>query len=100
MEDFRKRIEHYQAQYESLDEAMESDYSFMKIFNCGKKVLVHKHEGHIQSRIVYYLMNIHIVPRTIYLCRHGEYCTVYCKYSTVLYCTRPECVQQPDKVGR
>jgi len=72
VEDFRKRIEHYQAQYESLDEAMESDYSFMKIFNCGKKVLVHKHEGHIQSRIVYYLMNIHIVPRTIYLCRHGQ----------------------------
>lgn len=38
----------------------------------GEKVVVHKHEGHIQSRIVYYLMNIHIVPRTIYLTRHGE----------------------------
>ena len=71
VDDFLKRIEHYQAQYQTLDESMESDYSFMKIFNCGKKVLVHKHEGHIQSRIVYYLMNIHIVPRTIYLCRHG-----------------------------
>jgi 6-phosphofructo-2-kinase / fructose-2,6-biphosphatase 2 len=35
----------------------------------GEKVVVHKHEGHIQSRIVYYLMNIHIVPRTIYLTR-------------------------------
>ena len=33
---------------------------------------VHKHEGHIQSRIVYYLMNVHITPRTIYLTRHGE----------------------------
>ena len=30
---------------------------------------MHKHEGHIQSRIVYYLMNIHITPRTIYLTR-------------------------------
>jgi len=72
LKDFRKRIEHYQAQYKTLDEAVEEDYSFMKIFNCGKKVLVHKHEGHIQSRIVYYLMNIHVVPRTIYLCRHGQ----------------------------
>ncbi|XP_022236927.1 6-phosphofructo-2-kinase/fructose-2,6-bisphosphatase 4-like, partial [Limulus polyphemus] len=27
---------------------------------------------HIQSRIVYYLMNIHITPRSIYLTRHGE----------------------------
>ena len=34
--------------------------------------MVHKHEGHIQARIVYYLMNVHITPRTIYLCRHGE----------------------------
>ena len=25
-----------------------------------------------QARIVYYLMNVHITPRTIYLCRHGE----------------------------
>lgn len=43
------------------------------IFSCfseiGEKILVHKHEGHIQSRIVYYLMNIHITPRTIYLTR-------------------------------
>ena len=34
--------------------------------------MVHKHEGHIQSRIVYYLMNIRVVPRTLYLSRHGQ----------------------------
>lgn len=70
--DFMLRIEHYQEKYQPLDENQESDLSFMKIYNTGEKVLVHKHEGHIQSRIVYYLMNIHIVPRTIYLTRHGE----------------------------
>ncbi|KAJ8675477.1 hypothetical protein QAD02_011263 [Eretmocerus hayati] len=70
--DFMLRIEHYQEKYQPLDEEYESDLSFMKIYNTGEKVLVHKHEGHIQSRIVYYLMNIHIVPRTIYLTRHGE----------------------------
>lgn len=70
--DFMLRIEHYQEKYQPLDEERESDLSFMKIYNTGEKVLVHKHEGHIQSRIVYYLMNIHIVPRTIYLTRHGE----------------------------
>lgn len=32
-------------------------------------MLVHRHEGHIQSRVIYYLMNIHILPRTIYLTR-------------------------------
>uniref|UniRef100_A0A1Y1KBZ9 6-phosphofructo-2-kinase domain-containing protein n=1 Tax=Photinus pyralis TaxID=7054 RepID=A0A1Y1KBZ9_PHOPY len=70
--DFLKRIEHYQEKYEPMDEIYEGDLSFMKIYNTGEKVLVHKHEGHIQSRIVYYLMNIHITPRTIYLTRHGE----------------------------
>lgn len=25
--------------------------------------------GHIQSRVVYFLMNIHVLPRTIYLTR-------------------------------
>jgi len=27
------------------------------------------YSGHIQSRVVYFLMNIHILPRTIYLTR-------------------------------
>lgn len=70
--DFMLRIEHYQEKYNPLDESKESNLSFMKIYNTGEKVLVFKHEGHIQSRIVYYLMNIHIIPRTIYLTRHGE----------------------------
>ncbi|CAG7723556.1 unnamed protein product [Allacma fusca] len=72
LKDFLQRICHYETQYETMDEDKESIFSFMKIFNTGEKILVHKHEGHIQSRIVYYLMNIHITPRTIYLTRHGE----------------------------
>jgi 6-phosphofructo-2-kinase/fructose-2,6-biphosphatase 2 len=72
LEDFLLRIQHYQERYQQLDEEKEKDVSFMKIYNTGEKCLVHKHEGHIQARIVYYLMNIHITPRTIYLTRHGE----------------------------
>lgn len=70
--DFMYRIEHYKKVYQTLDENAEKKYSFMQIYNAGEKVFVHRHEGHIQSRIVYYLMNIHIIPRTIYLTRHGE----------------------------
>jgi len=72
LSDFMQRIEHYKQLYDSLDEEKENQYSFIKIFNAGEKVLVHRHEGHIQSRVVYYLMNTHIVPRTIYFTRHGE----------------------------
>lgn len=38
----------------------------------GGRCLVNHVVDHLQSRIVYYLMNIHITPRSIYLCRHGE----------------------------
>lgn len=69
LRDFLLRIEHYQERYQLLDEVKEKELSYMKIYNTGEKVVVHKHEGHIQSRIVYYLMNIHITPRTIYLTR-------------------------------
>jgi len=72
LRDFILRIEHYKKSYQTLDEERESEYSFIKIFNAGQKVIVHRSEGHIQSRVVYYLMNIHIVPRSIYLTRHGE----------------------------
>lgn len=82
LRDFLQRIEHYQERYEPLDEETESGLSYMKIFNTGEKVLVHKHEGHIQARIVYYLMNIHIIPRTIYLTRVSKtiYFTVYLNF--------------------
>ncbi len=69
--DFKKRIQHYADAYETIDEKLEPNQSFLKVFNAGQKVLVHKHEGHIQSRIVYYLMNCNLAPRTIYLTRHG-----------------------------
>ena len=71
-EDFKERIRHYERQYEEIDETHEPKYSFLKVYNAGTKVLSHKHEGHIQSRIVYYMMNCHITPRTIYLTRHGK----------------------------
>lgn len=73
LNDFLKRIEHYQDRYQPLAEIQEQNLSFMKIYNTGQKVVVHKHEGHIQARIVYYLMNIHITPRTIYLTRVINY---------------------------
>lgn len=48
------------------------DLSFIKIMDVGQRYLVNRVLDHVQSRIVYYLMNIHITPRSIYLCRHGE----------------------------
>lgn len=68
LSDFLLRIKHYQERYEPLEESeYDGKLSFIKIFNTGEKVTVHKHRGHIESRIVYFLMNIHITPRFAYL---------------------------------
>ncbi|KAL4655474.1 6-phosphofructo-2-kinase/fructose-2,6-bisphosphatase-like isoform X1 [Arapaima gigas] len=72
VEDFLKRIECYKVCYVPLDDEMDRDLSYIKIFNVGCRYLVNQVLDHIQSRIVYYLMNIHVTPRSIYLCRHGE----------------------------
>lgn len=48
------------------------ELSLIKVIDVGRRFLVNRVQDHIQSRIVYYLMNIHVQPRTIYLCRHGE----------------------------
>uniref|UniRef100_A0A8C6U4K1 6-phosphofructo-2-kinase/fructose-2,6-biphosphatase 4a n=1 Tax=Neogobius melanostomus TaxID=47308 RepID=A0A8C6U4K1_9GOBI len=72
VEDFMKRIKCYENSYETLDEVLDRDLSYIKIIDVGQRYLVNRVLDHIQSRIVYYLMNIHITPRSIYLCRHGE----------------------------
>ncbi|XP_036189541.1 6-phosphofructo-2-kinase/fructose-2,6-bisphosphatase 4 isoform X5 [Myotis myotis] len=71
-EDFLRRIECYESSYESLDEDLDRDLSYIKIMDVGQSYVVNRVADHIQSRIVYYLMNIHVAPRSIYLCRHGE----------------------------
>ncbi|KAM7054399.1 6-phosphofructo-2-kinase/fructose-2,6-bisphosphatase 2 isoform 2-T5 [Molossus nigricans] len=73
MEDFLKRIECYKVTYQPLDpDNYDKDLSFIKVINVGQRFLVNRVQDYIQSKIVYYLMNIHVHPRTIYLCRHGE----------------------------
>ncbi|KAM6984739.1 6-phosphofructo-2-kinase/fructose-2,6-bisphosphatase 3 [Aplochiton taeniatus] len=73
MLDFQKRIECYRVSYEPLDpDQYDRDLSFIKVIDVGRRFLVNRIQDHIQSKIVYYLMNIHVQPREIYLCRHGE----------------------------
>jgi 6-phosphofructo-2-kinase/fructose-2,6-biphosphatase 1 len=72
IEDFKQRITVYETQYETIDERLDKHLSFIKIYNQGEKYLVNRIQGHVHSRAVYFLMNIHVLPRTIYLTRPGE----------------------------
>ena len=71
--DFKERIEHYRTVYETLDpDGVEKDDSFIQIKDLGRRFFVSRPQGILPMRIVRYLMNVHIRPRSIYLTRHGE----------------------------
>ncbi|KAG7493938.1 6-phosphofructo-2-kinase fructose-2,6-bisphosphatase 2-like isoform X1 [Solea senegalensis] len=73
MDDFLKRIECYKVTYQPLDsDDYDKDMSFIKVINVGRRFLVNRVQDYIQSKIVYYLMNIHVHSHSIYVCRHGE----------------------------
>jgi hypothetical protein len=80
LSDFLERIQFYENIYEQIDEVLDMNKSFIKIFNVGQRFLVNRVNGHIQSRVVYFLMNIHVLPRTIYLTRVGRTAFNICRY--------------------
>jgi 6-phosphofructo-2-kinase/fructose-2,6-biphosphatase 2 len=70
--DFINRIEKYKQVYEPLTLEEDGDLTFVKLINVSEQVIINKIETYLESRIVYYVMNLHIRPRCIYLSRHGE----------------------------
>jgi len=64
--DFLKRIRQYEAVYETITEP---DLSYLRITNVGNQVTLCNIHGYLQSRIAFYLMNLHIKPRSIFFSR-------------------------------
>lgn len=74
VQDFRQRIQHYADVYEQLNPAdpVESNYPFVKLINVRARIVINRVSNYLESRIVFYLVNLHIKPRSIYIMRHGE----------------------------
>lgn len=70
--DFLRRISEYEKVYETISDTKEPRLSYLKITNVGREVSVSHIHGYLQSRIAFYLMNLHIKPRSIFFTRHGE----------------------------
>jgi 6-phosphofructo-2-kinase/fructose-2,6-biphosphatase 2 len=71
--DFRERIRNYEKVYKSINDDKDEDHlTYLKIMNVGKKVFINRIQDYLQSRVVYFLMNLHIRPRSVWLSRHGE----------------------------
>ncbi|KAI9791831.1 MAG: Fructose-2,6-bisphosphatase [Peltula sp. TS41687] len=70
-QDFRNRIRNYEKVYQTIDED-EKHLTYVKLINVGSQIIINRIQDYLQSRVVYYLMNLHIKPRSIWLSRHGE----------------------------
>ncbi|KAL7624672.1 Fructose-2,6-bisphosphatase [Parahypoxylon ruwenzoriense] len=71
--DFRNRIRNYEKVYKTIDaDGDENHYTYLKIMDVGSQVIINRIQDYLQSRVVYYLMNLHIRPRSVWLSRHGE----------------------------
>jgi len=66
--DFRSRIRNYEKVYQTIDED-EKDLTYVKLINVGSQIIINRIQDYLQSRVVYYLMNLHIKPRSIWVSR-------------------------------
>ncbi|KAJ7666179.1 6-phosphofructo-2-kinase-domain-containing protein [Mycena polygramma] len=69
VEDYYLRIRDHEKYYEPVEE---TTWPFIRIINVGEKIMVNNIQGYLQSRIVFFLMNIHNNYRTIYFARSGQ----------------------------
>jgi len=67
--DFRMRIRHYENGYEEVGE---DEGKFVKIIDVGRKMVLHRIEGYLLARVVHFVLNLHVKPRSVWLTRHGE----------------------------
>ncbi|KIY47392.1 bifunctional 6-phosphofructo-2-kinase/fructose-2,6-bisphosphate 2-phosphatase [Fistulina hepatica ATCC 64428] len=69
VQDYYLRIRDHEKHYQPIEE---TTWPFIRIINTGEKIMVNNIRGYLQSRIVFFLMNIHNRYRTIYFARSGQ----------------------------
>jgi len=67
--DYLKRIEHFRKRYEPMEDP---DISWIKLVDNAESLTLNRISGFFPGQIVNFLMNLHTVPRPIYLSRHGQ----------------------------
>ena len=67
--DFRERIAHYQSVYESVSE---KDLSWIKLIDGGREMACNNIRGFLPTRIMTFLVNLHMQRSPFYFTRHGQ----------------------------
>ncbi len=84
-QDFRDRIRNYEKVYKSINDDGDEDHlTYLKIMNVGRQVFINRIQDYLQSRVVYFLMNLHIRPRSIWLSRVSRHNSLDSWISTAL----------------
>lgn len=68
IQDFKKRRKNYMDVYKTVED---HEGSCVKILNY-KKFVMSNIRGYLPLKIVHFVMNLHTMPRTFYLTRHGQ----------------------------
>jgi len=68
--DFQERVDFYKKQYQTLHP--EEGHSYIKNIDIGQQLICNKIGGFVASRIMLMVANMHIMPRKIWLSRHGQ----------------------------
>ena len=69
LSDFRARIAHYASVYEPLGA---DEGCFVRHVDRGREVVIHEVYGYVQGRIVFFLTNLQVTKRQVWITRHGE----------------------------
>jgi broad specificity phosphatase PhoE len=72
IEDFFNRIHEYEKVYQPLCDEQDETKSWIKLIDVRKRIILNRIHGYLPFRVVSLLMNNNILPRKIYLSRHGE----------------------------
>ncbi|KZV96585.1 bifunctional 6-phosphofructo-2-kinase/fructose-2,6-bisphosphate 2-phosphatase [Exidia glandulosa HHB12029] len=67
--DYWSRIRDHEKYYEPVEE---TEWPFIRIFDVGDKIIVNRIQGYLQTKIIFFLMNIHNRFRVIYFARSGQ----------------------------
>lgn len=68
LRDFTEKRANYEDVYDTVDDR---DGSYIKITN-NQTFTVHNARGYLPQKVVHFVMNLHTMPRTFYLSRHGQ----------------------------
>lgn len=70
--DFRNRVSLYEKVYEPIDDRYEGALSYIRLINIGRRVTGNLCHGLLKSELLFYLANVHVKRRRIWLVRSGE----------------------------